>query len=51
MRVVAVATTFPATRLTVADWIVDDLRWIDATKIPDGLYVELARPRESANSS
>jgi hypothetical protein len=34
---------------TVAEWIVDDLRWINATKIPDGLYVELTRPRESAN--
>jgi mannitol-1-/sugar-/sorbitol-6-phosphatase len=42
MRVVAVTTTFPAVQLMAADWVVGDLRRINARKIPDGLYVELA---------
>ena len=44
MRVVAVATTFAPEELSGADWLVPDLRWLTATAIPDGLFVEIARP-------
>jgi sugar-phosphatase len=44
MRVLGVATTFPAEELTEADWVVPDLRDLTIVAIPDGLAISRTHP-------